>query len=282
MTQGDKKNSVDGWKVVGIDSLGRPVFKKDNPIREGNRKYKDMAKRALDPMSDIRTKADNDRINSLPPQFLSVFFEEGGKWKDSSHDGNALYGATDSGSEVVMSRQYNDIVIAVDGEVSSIIGPAEERELRFQYIENELGGQEQIDRKGISSANVSIDENTGKKKVAIITSENTTLSYDISDDGKTATGYITTIGEDGKTDIREIAQDIPTEDIVEVSNEIAEQEDPKKTNIFTIGRALMLAKHLGKEWDRYREKNRKDPPRFLFEGHLARFFDKALVPFGRF
>lgn len=277
MARGDKKNNIDGWRIVGKDALGRPVFKKDIKPQDKSR-YKDVAKRALDPMADMRTKVDHDLIDELPVEFTSVFFEDGGKWDDISKDGKTLYGTSyDTGAQVAMSRQGNEIVIAVDDEIVSVIGPAEERELKLQHIEYELGG-EQINRNKISTADITTDEKTGVKKVVMTTSEDSTLTYRISPDGKSAVGYITTVDENGNVENREIAQNIPVEDIAELSNEIAGQENKHGSTVATIGQAAMISKYLKKEWRRHSEKDKEELPRLPFSGALSRFFDKALRP----
>lgn len=277
MARGDKKNNVNGWRIVGKDVLGRPVFRKDIKPQDKS-KYKDIAKRALDPMADMRTKADKDILDGLPVEFTSVFFEDGGKWDDISKDGNTLYGTYHAtGEQVAMHRQGNEIVIAVGDKVVSAMGPAEERELKLQHIEYELGG-EMVNRKKIATADISTNEETGTKKVVMSTSENSTLTYILSRDGKSATGYITAVDENGNTESREIAQNIPVEDIVELSNEIAEQENKHGSAVATIGQAAMISKYLKKEWRKYAEKDKSELPRIPFSGAISRFFDKALRP----
>lgn len=277
MARGDKKNNVDGWRIVGKDPLGRPVFKKDIKPQDKSR-YKDVAQRALDPMADMRTKADQDILDKLPVEFTSVFFEDGGKWDDISKDGKTLYGTYHAtGEQVAMSRHGNEIVIAVGDDIVSVMGPAEERELKLQHIEYELGG-EMVNRKKIATADISTNEETGAKKVVMSTSENSTLTYILSRDGKSATGYITAVDENGNTESREIAQNIPAEDIVELSNEIAEQENKHGSAVATIGQAAMISQYLKKEWRKHAEKDKAELPRIPFSGAVSRFFDKALRP----
>lgn len=277
MARGDKKNNVDGWRIVGKDPLGRPVFKKDIKPQDKSR-YKDVAQRALDPMADMRTKADQDILDKLPVEFTSVFFEDGGKWDDISKDGKTLYGTYHAtGEQVAMSRHGNEIVIAVGDDIVSVMGPAEERELKLQHIEYELGG-EMVNREKIATVDISTNEETGTKKVVMSTSENSTLTYLLSRDGKSATGYITTVDENGNTESREIAQNIPAEDIVELSNEIAEQENKHGSAVATIGQAAMISQYLKKEWRKHSEKDKAELPRIPFSGAVSRFFDKALRP----
>ena len=33
MARGDKKNNIDGWRIVGKDALGRPVLKKTSNLK---------------------------------------------------------------------------------------------------------------------------------------------------------------------------------------------------------------------------------------------------------
>lgn len=280
MARGDKKNGVDGWKVVGVDSKGRPVFEKDIKPQE-KRRYKDTAKRALDPMADMRKKVDRGKLNSLPVEFVSVFFGEGGAWSDISEDGNTVYGTYDAdGSDVVMSRHGNEIIIAVNGEVKSVIGPPEEREMKMQHVEYELQGEE-INRKYVSDVDLSTDEETGARVLKMTTANGSLLTYKISPDGVHATGYITATDEGGKTETREIAQNIPAEDIVELSNAIAEKGG-KGSLAATIGQAVVIGKYFKREWKKYARKPKKQFPRLPFTGAITKFFEKALRPLDDF
>lgn len=281
MARGDKKNGVDGWKVIGTDALGRPIFGKDiKPLDK--KRYKDTAKRALDPMADVRTKVDKKRLDSLPVEFVSVFFGEGGSWNDISEDGNTIYGTYDAtGSDVVMSRHGEEIIIAVDGEIASVIGPPEERELKMQHVEYELQGEE-IDRKHINDVDISTDEKTGSRIVKMSTTNGSTLTYRISPDGVHATGYITAADEYGKVETREIAQNIPVEDIVELSNTIAEQEGKSGSIIAKAGEAVVIGKYFKREWKKYSNRPRAEYPNLPFTGAITKFFEKALRPFDGF
>lgn len=279
MARNDKKHGVDGWYVSGLDSMGRPSFKKHiNP--KNRRAYKDTAKRALDPMADVRKKVDTRRIDSLPHEFTSTFYGDGGSWDDVSEDGNTLYGTHhESGKKVVMSRHGNEIIIAVNNEVVEVLGPAEERELKIRHIENEIHG-EPINRKYIADVNLRINEETNEKHIEMDTVEGSKLTYKISPDGKSATGWITTTDESGQTTTTEIAQNIPTEDIAELSSEISEQEGKRGSLMSTAAQAVMIGKYLKREWRKRKGKGGSarlpDPP---FSKSISQFFSKAFIPF---
>jgi len=104
------------------------------------------------------------------------------------------------------------------------------------------------------------------------------LTYRISPDGKSAVGYITAVDENGNVENREIAQNIPVEDIVELSNEIAGQENKHGSTVATLGQVAMVSRYLKKEWRKHSEKDKEELPRLPFSGALSRFFDKALRP----
>lgn len=276
MAKGDKKNGLNGWKVIGVDKLGRPKFGKDiNP--QDRKKYRDTAKRALDPMRDVNKKPDMDKIDDLPPEFLATFFGDGGRWDDMSKDGNTLYGTYEAtGAQVVMSRQGNEIIIAVDNEVKSVIGPAEERELKFRHVEMELGGEE-IDRKRMANVDMSRNEETGEIRLEMETMSGTKLTYDIDPESRSATGYITVKDEDGNVVTREIAQNIPMEDVVELSNQIAE-EDGKGSMAAKLGQAALVSKYMKRQWKKYSKRPRSEFPNLPFAGPLSKFFSKAFKP----
>ena len=276
MAKGDKKNGRNGWKVIGKDAMGRPIFGKDIEPKHRS-KYKDTAKRAMDPMRDVGRKPNKEKLESLPPEFSAVFFGQGGSWEDSSPDGNTLYGTHHaSGKQVTMSRQGNEIVIAVGDEVQSVIGPTEERELKFRYAENELGG-EPLDRKRFANIDFSKDPKTGHSKVEMETTSGSVLSYDIDPESGSATGYITVKDDDGNIVTREIAQNIPVEDVAELSNQIAE-EDGKVSPIAKIGQAVIVGKYMKRQWKKYANKPKERMPSIPFSGALAKFFEKGLRP----
>lgn len=280
MAKGDKKNGVNDWEVIGVDKLGRPKFGKK--IRPKHRsRYKDTAKRALDPMRDVGEKPNREKLDDLPHEFSAVFFGSGGRWDDASKDGNTLYGTHDStGKKVVMSRQGNEIIIAVDNQVKSVIGPAEERELKFRYAEMELGGEE-LDRKRIADINVSKHPKTGDAIIEMETVSGAKLTYEVDRESGSATGYITVEDEDGRVSTREIAQNIPIEDIAELSNQISE-EDGKGSPIATIGQAVIIGKYMKRQWRKYANRPKETMPRMPFSGALSRFFEKGLKPLDGF
>lgn len=274
MATGDKKNMVDGWRIVGSDTMGRPLYAKE-PEPQHRNTYKDAVSRAVNPMSDMGKKFDKKKVENLPQEFWNVFYGSG--WEEVQ-GGDMLIGRLRDPSgnvahEVMMHQKGNDTMILVDGELKAALSPAEKREISLRYAENTLGG-EPVNRKHIQDIVFSGGSDGVPQQVTFTTLSGNFVHYVDNEDGETFSGYHVD-RESGEKVL--INDHIPAEDAVEIANMVSKEESGD-TPIGKLIQAGVLAKYGYGMYKKNRRKKGGDFP-FPFEKSITKFFGAAVPPF---
>lgn len=276
---GEKKTAANGWRVSGVDSMGRPIYIKDETSKKSKKESREAVRRAMNPMEDYGGGVDKKKLDKLPEQFNKVFYDNG--WDDISDDGHTLYGTAEfNGEDVIvgMARRGGETIVSAGDTVVASLTQDEVKELGLRKIEHESGGNTSINRKFIEQGSVVDDPETGRPVVSFKTTDGSGVHFHINEDGTTATCYATRDGER-----IEISDEIPTEDIIDVANEFGKEDSPKKSLTSSAVTAIVMGRQIKKEWRRMKKRNKNNEiglPRMPFSSIFYNFINKGLAPLG--